>query len=65
MMYKGGGRVLSFDLGQMNKDDFDAMLEGGVSDIPPNDVVESVTPWKKASRRILIGIALCAVTLNL
>lgn len=57
--------MLIFDLEQMNKDDFDAMLEGSVSDIPPDGVVESVTPWKKASRRILIGIALCTVTLKL
>lgn len=30
----------------------------------PDDVVEDVTPWRKAMSRVLIGMALCAITLN-
>ena len=48
----------------MNEKDFEAMLEKSVSDFPPDDVVEEVTPWRRAMNRVLIGIALCAVTLN-
>lgn len=48
----------------VNEKDFEAMLEKNVSDLPPDDVVEEVTPWRRAMNRVLIGIALCAVTLN-
>ena len=48
----------------VNEKDFEAMLEKSVSDLPPDDVVEEVTPWRRAMNRVLIGIALCAVTLN-
>ena len=40
------------------------MLEGSVSETPPEDVVEEITPWKKAMNRVLTGMALCAITLN-
>ena len=29
----------------MNEKDFETMLEKSVSDFPPDDVVEEVTPW--------------------
>ena len=48
----------------MNEKDFETMLEKSVLDFPPDDVVEDVTPWRKAMSRVLIGIALCAITLN-
>lgn len=48
----------------MNEKDFETMLEKSVSDFPPDDVVEEVTPWRKAMSRVLIGMALCAITLN-
>ena len=48
----------------INEKDFETMLEKSVLDFPPDDVVEDVTPWKKAMSRVLIGIALCAITLN-
>ena len=48
----------------MNEEEFEAMLECSVSDFPPEDMVEEVTPWKKAMRRVLVGMALCTVTLN-
>lgn len=48
----------------MNEEEFEAMLERSVSDFPPEDVVAEVTPWKKAMRRVLTGMVLCAVTLD-
>lgn len=48
----------------MNEQDFDTVLESSVSDFPPEDIVAEVTPWKKAMRRICIGITLGAVTLS-
>ena len=48
----------------MSEKDFETMLEKSVLDFPPDDVVEDVTPWRKAMSRVLIGMALCAITLN-
>ena len=48
----------------MNERDFETMLEKSVLDFPPDDVVEDVTPWRKAMSRVLVGMALCAITLN-
>lgn len=48
----------------INEKDFETMLEKSVLDFPPDDVVEDVTPWRKAMSRVLIGMALCAITLN-
>ncbi len=48
----------------LNDKEFETILEKSVSDFPPDDVIEAVTPWRKAMRRVLIGMALCAVTLN-
>ena len=47
------------DWSSMSEKDFDAMLEGSVSETPPEDVVEKITPWKKAMNRVLAGMALC------
>ena len=30
----------------MSDTDFEAMLESTVSELPPEDIVEEVTPWK-------------------
>ena len=54
----------NYECESVNEKDFEAMLEKSVSDLPPDDVVEEVTPWRRAMNRVLIGIALCAVTLN-
>jgi hypothetical protein len=48
----------------MNERDFDEMLESAVPELPPDDIVHEVTPWRKAMDRILTGMALCAITLN-
>lgn len=44
--------------------DFELLLHKSVPDTPPEDVVDSVTPWKKAIDRVLTGFALSAVTFN-
>ena len=45
--------------------DFDAMLEGDLAELPPPaDIVDDITPWRKAITRVLTGLALCTVTLN-
>ena len=48
----------------MDEMDFECLLENSVSELPPEDVVANVTPWKKAMNRVLIGMALSAITLN-
>ena len=48
----------------MNDSDFEAMLANSVSELPPDDIIAEVTPWKKSTNRVLIGLALTTVTLN-
>ena len=48
----------------MNEQEFETMLVSSVSELPPEEIVKKVTPWKKAMNRILIGMALCTVTLR-
>ncbi len=48
----------------INDRDFEAMLERSISELPPEDIVDEVTPWKKSMNRILMGMALNAITLN-
>jgi len=48
----------------MTDADFEAMLARSVPDVPPEEIVADVTPWRRAMNRILFGMALCAVTLN-
>ena len=48
----------------MTDADFEAMLAQSVPDIPPEEIVAEVTPWRRAMNRILFGMALCAITLN-
>lgn len=44
--------------------DFEALLAGSLPELPPGDVVDQVTPWKTAMHRVLLGMALCAITLR-
>ena len=44
--------------------DFDSILQNSVPELPPDHVVQNVTPWRKAMNRILLGMALSAITLN-
>lgn len=48
----------------MTDADFEAMLARSVPDVPPEEIVAEVTPWRRAMHRILFGMALCAITLN-
>lgn len=48
----------------MNEKDFDSMLESTMSELPPDDIVSEVTPWKKSMHRVLIGLAMSSLTLN-
>ena len=48
----------------MTDADFEAMLARSVPDVPPEEIVAEVTPWRRAINRILFGMALCAITLN-
>ncbi len=49
---------------KFDEKDFDSMLENAVSELPPEDIVSEVTPWKKSMHRVLIGLALSSLTLN-
>ena len=48
----------------MTDADFEAMLAQSVPDIPPEEIVAEVTPWRRAMDRILFGMALCTIQLN-
>lgn len=50
--------------GMTQEPEFDALLEQSLPDQPPEEVVWETTPWRRAMRRILVGIALQTVTLN-
>ncbi len=49
-----------------NEEQFERMLEKSAShmDQPPAEVVENVTPWRRAMERIITGTALNMLTLN-
>lgn len=49
----------------MTDRDFDLLLQESISELPPSDdLVEDITPWRKATNRILWGMGLVTVTLN-
>ena len=48
----------------LSEGEFDAVLGAGLPDLPPEEIVEEVTPWKRAMNRVLVGMALSTVTLN-
>lgn len=48
---------------KMNDENFENVLEQSVS-APTEEIVTEVTPWKRSMNRILVGIALNAITLN-
>lgn len=43
---------------------FEALLQTVLPELPPDGVVKAVTPWRKAIRLALSGLALTTVTLN-
>ncbi|MCD8374483.1 MAG: hypothetical protein LUC20_05255 [Oscillospiraceae bacterium] len=48
----------------MNERELDLLIESTVSDEPPEDIVRDVTPWRRATTRILVGLALSTITLQ-
>lgn len=48
----------------MSDADLEALFEDHVPELPPEDVVAEVTPWKESVNRVLVGLALTVVTLN-
>lgn len=49
----------------MTDRDLELLLEEEISRTPPtDDLVEFITPWRRAVRRILVGMGLCGITLN-
>lgn len=52
------------DFRTMDDSTFEAMLRENLEPLPPDDVVNDVTPWREAMARILTGLALNAITLN-
>ena len=45
-------------------DAFEALLAQSVAELPPEEIVADVTPWRQAMERVLFGLALCMVILN-
>lgn len=41
----------------LSEGEFDAVLGAGLPDLPPEEIVEEVTPWKRAMNRVLVGMA--------
>lgn len=44
---------------------FENMLKSSVPFEPPEEIVKAVTPWKKAIKRVIWGLALSTLTLNI
>ena len=53
-----------YDVNHLSEQEFDSILKDSMAELPPDDIVYEVTPWRKSINRILIGFALGAVTLN-
>lgn len=49
----------------MSDTDFESLLENMAPEVPPEDVVARVTPWKQSINRVLAGMALTIIKLNL
>lgn len=49
----------------LSDQELECLMHEGASSLPPDDdLVEAITPWRRAMRRALLGIALNLVTLN-
>ena len=48
----------------VNDELFEELLQQNLPDMPPDSVAQEVTPWRNAMNRILVGLALCAVTFS-
>ena len=43
----------------------DALIEGSLPELPPEDVARDVSPWRKSMGRVLTGMVLVTFTLNI
>ena len=48
----------------MKDAELDLALKNSIPELPPDDIVMEVTPWRKAMNRSLAGLALTTITLN-
>lgn len=48
----------------VNDAEFEGLLQSTVPFKPPEEIIEAVTPWKKAIKRVLWGLALSTILLN-
>ncbi len=53
------------DFTALNNAEFEAMLRESIPEKAPDEIVNEVTPWRKAIKRILFGFSLNALTLNI
>lgn len=53
------------DFPNLSDKELESLMQAGASSLPPDDgLVVEITPWRRAMRRALLGIALNLVTLN-
>ena len=52
------------DYFSVNEEAFENLLHSSVPSEPPEEIVDAVTPWKKAIKRVLWGLAFNTLTLN-
>lgn len=53
------------DFDNFNENEFEEMIKYEISEIPPGDsLTQKITPWKKATERILLGMAISTITFN-
>lgn len=52
------------DLRESGAAEFDAVLRESLPELPPDEIVRAVTPWRRAVKRVLVGLALNTLTLN-
>ena len=45
--------------------ELEELLADGLAELPPEEIVHSVTPWRRAMNRVILGSAFRAVTLSL
>ena len=48
----------------MKDAELDSALKNSIPELPPEDIVKEVTPWRKAMNRSLAGLALTTIMLN-
>lgn len=51
-------------MNERKNQDFERMLQTSFDELPPEDIVQDVTPWRKAMNRALMGLALTTLHFN-